>query len=347
MVGKYIAGILREGRMDDGTFLNKNELCRFVKLSRNNEILFLALSLIPHQSEYNGFISELRNKEEKLSKDIAQSIVEITDIFDKKGLKFFTMKSIRSYPYTDDDVDIVIVDRERVPEYAKALIEIGYDFKWNRSVLREPGKWFYVKKDGQGKYSLPKMHLHSCVSWNGIEFFDPASIWKRLRVEHVMNREIRIPSIEDELLIMSAHAFHENSYITIGELLHLRNLLSEAKAIDTEYMIDASKKYNWTLAMRYYFLYADLYYKSLTGEYILTDAFKHKLNIPNTARAVVTRETFPFLLPVSQLLNAYSNKIIKDFCSLKFYEIPREVLSFGIVTWLSRIKNNTRFTKEI
>lgn len=339
----YISDILKEGKLNEDIVLDRDKLSEFLKLSRNNEILYYALSLMDNT---DGFISKLKAEEETLSKQIVQTVTEVTEVFCRKGLKFFPMKTFRSYPYTDDDIDIVMVNRERARTYIDSLQEIGYSFRLNRSVLREPGKRFYVKRDSHAKIKWLKIHLHFCVSWNGIEFLDAAKVWERLRTINILGQEIRVPGIEDELLIISAHAIHENSYITIGELLHLRNLFFQVRTIDTEYMFDVSKRYNWSFALRCYFLYADLYYRHLTGEYLLNQELKQKLNILDTTRTVTTKETFPYFLPVFPLLGTYANKIMKDFYSLNFCKIPREVLSFGVISWLLRLKNNAKFARE-
>lgn len=347
MLQKYVSCILKEAKIDKDIILKREELYRLIGLCRNNEILFYLLLLVTKQASSDKVILRLKSEKEALSNRIAEAATAISEAFNKRDLGFFIMKTFRSYPYTDDDMDIVMADRSRRREYVESLKEIGYEFKPDRSVLREPNKRFYVKKASNGEIQLPKVHLHSRVSWNGIEFLDAASVCKRHRRIDISGSEVKVPSVEDELLITSAHAIHENSYITIGELLHIKNLLSKTERVDTEYIISAARKYNWTSAMKYYFLHADLYYRRFTGERLLNEGLRQGLDIAEVDRTIIIKEDFPYLLPAPQLLGIYSKKVIKDLCSLKLHKIPREVLSFGVVTWLLRMKKKSKFRKKI
>ncbi|MGD2279094.1 MAG: nucleotidyltransferase family protein, partial [Candidatus Omnitrophota bacterium] len=198
---------------------------------------------------------------------------EISEAFKKKNLRFFSIKSFRSYDYADKDLDIVLVDKGRRNEYINTLEGLGFRFLWNRSVLREPYKRFYVKEGVKEGENLPKIHVHFAVSWNGMEFLDSEGVWKRLKSMNVSGREVMVPSPEDEILIMSAHSMYENGYVTVGELLHLKNVLSQSGSIDVERMLEESKRYNWRRGLKSFFALAEAYYGNLTGEELFPDRF--------------------------------------------------------------------------
>jgi len=347
MIKKQISTILRKGKAGKELIENSRELYRFIQYCRNNEFLYYALLLIDERGGLDKGLSILRNKEESLSRNMGSAIGEISRSFKEKGLKFFPMKTFRKYPYTDDDIDIVMADRRRAREYAATLKEIGYKFMPDRSILREPGKRFYVKKNSDHTIELPKIHLHFDITWNGIKFLDAKKVFKRSKSVSISGVDLQVPSDEDELLIMAAHAIYENSYITTGELLHAKEIFANNREIDIEYMLKASNDHNWDLGLRCYFSYAELYHRYFTGIGLLNDLFREKLYIPYIGEIISARESLPYLIPLFSLLGVYSRKVSEDVRSLNLLEIPREVLSFGLVTWLLRFRKGTKFKKEV
>lgn len=310
IIKRRISGILSMQEPFTGAFQEVRAAAGLSKMLENNEILYY---LKPDAEQ-----KLLNEKTLEYYKGISES-------FGKRGLRFFAMKTFRTYPYADGDIDLVLVDRIRKKEYLQVLESLGYKHVFNRSVLRESKKRFFVKINKSGKTQPPVIHVHFTVSWNGIDFLDAETIWSRLRAAEVMDGKVAVPSIEDELLIMAAHSMHENTYITAGELLHLRNLLGQEEKIDIDYMVASSMKYNWHRSLISYFSYAGACYE----------------NFAKSALSVMP----PFFMPASGLLPGYAAKVSKDFFALKFFNIPRELITFGLVIWLFRGKKRAKFRR--
>lgn len=270
---------------------------------------------------------------------------ELSDKFAKKDLRFFAMKTFRSCPYVDTDIDLVLVDRSRRREYIEVLKELGFTNIWNISILREPRKRFFVKIADNGQIRMPIVHVHFTVSWNGIDCLDAYDVWRRLRSIKINGKDIRVPSVEDELLITAAHTMHENTYITMGELLHIRNLLSENKNIDIGHMIAVCKRYNWVLAFKNYVSYAEASYFSITKAALFSPGLIEALDISGDSKIRVDSGAPPFVLPGRILVPGYISKTSKDLIALRWGNIPRELLTFGLVIWLFRKKKLTKFRK--
>lgn len=276
------------------------------KILKRNEIYDYAVSLR----------TELRDK-------IKERYEEVTSIFEKNGLRSFAMKTFRSYPYLDDDIDMVLVDNNRRNEYIALLERAGYKFRFNISMLREPGKAFFVKADNNGNLTRPVIHVHYAVSWNGITCLDAEEVYRRLRKANVMGMTVKLPSYEDEFLIMAAHSIYENTYLTMGELLHIKNIKEESKRLDVDYMIGMARKYNWQNSLKEYMGYTELCYnRIMDGE------------IP------------PFFIPSRSLLKSYAAKVAGDVLSMNIRALPRELLTFCLVIWLYRFKKIVKFKKE-
>jgi hypothetical protein len=268
---------------------------------------------------------------------------EISQILEKRGLRFFVMKTFRSYPYVDSDMDIVLVDKARRQEYMDALRELGFASIWNVSILREPRKRFFVKLSDDGQIKLPIAHVHFTVSWNGIDCLNSDDVWRRLRSMDIRGKCVKAPSVEDELLIMAAHTMHENTYITIGELLHIKNLLSENKNIDIDYMVSVCKKYNWLKAFKIYLSHAEACYFSIAQTPIFPADLKAALNVRAASKIPISGGMPPFILPGKVLAAGYISKVSKDLIGLRLRNIPRELLTFGLVIWLFRKKKLAKF----
>ena len=108
------------------------------------------------------------NKEKRLFHEIESVVCELYDALIKEGLHFIPMKTFREYDYTDYDVDIIIVNKDKSDRYVNVLRKLGYALKRNVSILREPYKRHYVRSDASGVAQKVKVHLHYLVSWNAL-----------------------------------------------------------------------------------------------------------------------------------------------------------------------------------
>jgi len=341
---EHISLIFKEGRIGPGAFRDRNGLSEFIRYCRNNEISYYALLLLRDQGILPPETLGLINKEEELYREMVDTTLYISRALKEENLRFFFMKTFRAYPYTDHDMDLVIVDKDKSPEYIRVINKAGYELHKNRSSLREPGKMFYIRAGSEWTGPLPKLHLHYGVSWNGIRFFDASDIWLRLKPADVRAEKISLPSGEDEILILAAHAVYENGYLTLGELLHIKNILDRAETLDTEYMLKTSKSYNWNSAFKLYLAYANACYKDLTGEYLLNKDLGARLGIPSLS---VKIDTFPYFLPPLSLLAAYGDRLLRDICILRLRWIPRQILNLTLVIWILRLKKRLVFNGGI
>jgi hypothetical protein len=298
------------------------DISRGLGIFKQNELLCGLLvsggNIIPDQAR-------LKEEQGRAISVFHKDMADAARTLDSLRLRYFMMKSVRSYPYTDDDIDLVCAEKDFFGRYADALRSIGYEFKWNRSMLREPGKYFFVKRPGAG----PVIHLHRAVTWNGIEFLDAGTAWERSKTVNINGYPVRVPSVEDEMLILAAHTFHENTYLTAGELLHIKGLRDSLKGRDMnmDYMLAMSERYNWKKAFESYIRIEDAYYRELIA--------------PGRGKRLP-----PYFIPAASLIPAYVSKVLRDILSLKIFRVPREVFTFCVVIWLFRMKKAAKFNAK-
>ncbi|MGB2661577.1 MAG: nucleotidyltransferase family protein [Candidatus Omnitrophota bacterium] len=344
---KYVSGLLSGGKPDYRMIAGGGTFSEAAPFLQDNEVLFQALSSLDEKEKNEPHAASMLSDQDALFERAIDYYSEISEAFKEKGLRFFAMKSFRSYSYADEDLDMVLVDPERREECIETLEELGFEFLWNRSILREPYKRFYVRKSGEGAPFLPKIHVHFAVSWNGMVFLDASEIWERMKTLEIRGREVMVPSPEDEILIMAAHAIGENGYVTIGELLHLKTILRISDKIDIGYVVKSAKKHNWLKGLVSFLLLADSYYKNLTGENLLTGDLGGLTEGLSGAGYDMKGEAPPYFFPAKALSPVYTDKIAKDVCSGRLLQLPRELFTFGLVIWLFRNKKRTKFYRNL
>ncbi len=269
------------------------------------------------------FFVSLQNSYKENEHNRQKLLKEALDLFSAKEIKAFVMKSFLTYPFFDNDIDLVVVD-PMYNESRKILGKERFFFRPNLSNLREPDKHFYEKK----KYNV-FIHLHSEVSWNGIICLDKYTVWERRKEKNIEGVKFYIPSNEDEILIAAAHSIFENYYITFGDLLYVSDLIT--KTTDWEYIFNMAQKYNWRQGLILYLQTLKNLAKIFKFDVIIPDlGFKHDLNDC----------IMPYYYSYSQLIKTYFQKITKDILDCKLKTIPRQLFSYTLVGyfWLYRRK---------
>ncbi|MCK9615616.1 MAG: nucleotidyltransferase family protein [Candidatus Omnitrophica bacterium] len=317
--------------------------CALAKVMKYNEMLYYAILEDDLVGAGRKFPEQVVILERQTLARTFEYLNEITRIFLKNKLRFFAMKTFRSYAYVDGDIDLVLVDRKPKARYLKALVDAGFREKWNISTIRESKKRFYVKEDENNQIALPVIHVHFTVSWNGIDCLNALDVWNRLRTITINGNSIQVPSIEDELLIAAAHTLYENTYITVGELLHIKTLLAGKKDLDMEYMVKMSKRYNWYHSLKFYFKCLEASFVSLTGQELLSKDFKNKFQMEGFTRKTVRCDIIPFFMATRPLIPLYIEKALRDLGSLRLTRLPRELITFCLVIWLYRHKKIAKF----
>lgn len=153
-------------------------------------------------------------------------------------LKLLATQKIDALPMKlysdDDDMDIVIIDKQIHKDAMNLLITNGWSVKNNRSKIRERDKDFFFHPS----FSYVT-HLHQAFSWNTVPYLDSRKLWQRKReIDGLI-----LPSVEDELLIIAAHSLFENQYIKNEELIYGRKLLE--RGFNLRYMKSHAADFHW------------------------------------------------------------------------------------------------------
>lgn len=298
-------------------------LTSVLDLAEANDLLLAAASALDHVPHaYRKRYDECRQLEEN-------TWIVFRDVLDwctGVGLPLLTIKSFLPFPYVDSNIDIVAVNPSRLTEYQRGLGHLGFVRLRNLADVREPNKEMY--RNPLHREGYPKLHLHRAIAWNGVVYLGRNQVWERHRLEDIKGILIPIPSPEDQVLVLAAHAVFENKYITLNELLHCYWLCS--RSLDWNYVYHAAAQHSWLEALRLFLA--------------TTTALGDSLGIQiHTQQSLSSRErlssvSFPFVLPVSKTFKATWSKLWLDVRRGQFEEVPRQLVAYSLVDclWMYR-----------
>lgn len=187
------------------------------------------------------------------------AFTEIRNKFYKHGIEILLIKSDGSFPYESDNLDVLIKPDE-LGKVAKLLREAGY---FELSQARELNKFLF--RNVHTPEVLP-LHIHTRVEWEGTQFADSASLWRRCKVS--FDSKFLVPSPEDCILITAAHLFFEDHEVKLADLFKITSMLGN-HSINWDYMIDHARKIHWDDTFCLIMLLVNLVHEDLFGRSML------------------------------------------------------------------------------
>lgn len=331
-----------------------------VEWAKMNGVLFLIASYLRRGStsvSQEKRIAALYEEQKLLAIKMAEIAHELKVLFEQEGIRLLPIKTFLQFPYVDDDLDIVLVDNERIAECREMLSRNGYHYLKSRSSLREPKKRFYLPRGGDKKGV--RIHLHFAVSWNGVDYLDIKRVWQRRKSIKVQGYKIPIPSTEDEILIMAAHAVHENRYILLGEMLQLKFLVGE-KDIDWNYIMKSAEENNWLAGLYLFLALSNKISTKISCTEVVPEWFLNELSVYSKTLRFIKNSLvshnvfsndayFPIVMPFYITSLTFIDKFFSDLKKKSIKELGREFIAYTLVDWLVfwRFKKDLRRLYEI
>jgi hypothetical protein len=304
---------------------------RVLHLAKANDLLLAVGNALQPAKEGGLFPSAYETSYERaksLEESTHQLIGEVLVAFERAELPLLTIKSFLPFPYADSNIDLVTIEPARVGAYRNVLYELGYKRRFSLADLREPYKRMYQASDQGKNQTYPMLHLHRAISWNGVEYVNLPTIWQRHRLMDVGAIQVPVPSFEDEVLIMAAHAIFENKYIMLKELLYLQWLTEHR--LDWSYIVRSAGSLFWREALEAFLSTA----LALAGG--LNLAIDVKVDLPSPRG--VPRLPLPYLFPFWQTFAVSWEKLRRDLASGHWRILPRQFFSYFCVdsVWMYR-----------
>jgi len=178
-----------------------------------------------------------------------QQVIDFYEIYEKKtlglvddlnyrGFNTVFFKASESLPLDDHNLDLLVKEEER--DACEAFLRKAGFIKVN--FYREPNKTLYRHVKNAEDYLA--IHLHTKISWHGVELVDTRKIWERKNVRRINASDVSFPKPTDHINITIAHRFFESAEITLSDLLAIADDLIKGKA-DIRVSMEMAKAAGW------------------------------------------------------------------------------------------------------
>ena len=190
----------------------------------------------------------------KKQNTMAKTLKLVHSAFEKNAIKYVVFKSLPPFDFTPNDADILVA---------------GKDYKSANNIIKLLGA-----KDIDLYYTNPESEVLTKPSWNGISLDEGMILSRRMKKKMRMGDEeieVFVPSPEDEIVIIAAHALFQHQYTTLGEQLYVMELFKN-NDIDLNYISSITREWHHQfffffdmLVPRWFLFYGETY-KILRGE---------------------------------------------------------------------------------
>lgn len=238
-------------------------------------------------------------------------------------LPVFVIKTFLPFHYIDSNVDVVLAQPEKTAALIKLLDALGFERQYSLADLREPTKKMY--RPINATHSFPRFHLHTAISWNGVEAHHLPGVWERCQTIHIDGQSLKVPSAEDEIIIMAAHALLENKYISLHELIYLHTLMKQQP--DWQAIAQVTQRYGWHWGYQKW------------GSVVSALANALGLASPPFAPAPLPDNwQLPLMLGPQLTFGANWRRLAHDVQTGKWTAVPRQLFSYTFVdaVWMYR-----------
>lgn len=215
----------------------------FKKIFMNN-VDMLVLSRI-YSSSNEAFLFKAKNLCALQQSKVDKTLRLLISLMNLTKVKLLLFKSFSPFPQYKDDIDVYVESYDDF-QLIKHQLE-KRDFNETHVFEKE----CHYDKDG-----YVQIDLHWNISWDflgrggaGPKLFDLAEMWKRKQNFRYKSFNFFTPAIEDELLILCAHSLFQHSYLTLGEIIYIGELI-RLNRVNFEYLLKTSSVYGWELELQ-------------------------------------------------------------------------------------------------
>ena len=162
--------------------------------------------------EEKSKIDRMQDLCKKKQNTMAKTLKLVHSAFEKNAIKYVVFKSLPPFDFTPNDADILVS---------------GKDYKGARNIIK-----LLDVKDIDLYYTNPESEGLTKPSWNGISLDEGMILSRRIKKNMKIGDEkieVFVPSPEDEIVIIAAHALFQHQYTTLGEQLYVMELIKNNK----------------------------------------------------------------------------------------------------------------------
>jgi len=160
-------------------------------------------------------------------------IIRILQLFQDNYLSYILFKCEHIFAGQNKNLDILFATEEDYATAARLLEEQGFAV-WLSEKIEKYKIMYCGFVDVAGSRTFHSIHLHREIAWHGMKALNKKMVFQRKRI---LTPFIIVPSLEDSLLIHTAHIVFENFKITEKEKKYffVLNLQQQLKINNWEY----------------------------------------------------------------------------------------------------------------
>ncbi|MEM5867355.1 MAG: nucleotidyltransferase family protein [Candidatus Aenigmatarchaeota archaeon] len=162
------------------------------------------------------FVLEKSNKRREL---LVRTLKAISRKLGEKNIPFVIIKTIAPFDYGPTDIDIVVrkEDFERTKETLSLIFKVSKSSRKHKAITYQQAR----------QVNMLPIDVHYEISWLGVKFMDGEEILNRKRNLILDGLIIPVPSVVDEILILTLHSVFQHHYTTLGEFFFIYSLLRQ------------------------------------------------------------------------------------------------------------------------
>ena len=236
---------------------------------KNNRLLYRLLSLENTSDlERKCVINELKNtfNELRLSEifytTYKNKVLQLVEKLNQNAINVIFFKATNDLPMDSHNLDVLIKEEDK--NLVESILQkTGFT---KVSFYKEPYKILYRYTKNAEDYIA--LHLHTKISWHGVEVVDKDRIWEKKRKKMVEGTNVYFPDEGSHILITIAHMFFEKAEISLSDVLDVISDLQRSD-VDVKTLFSLARNAGWEDVFSTY-LYAILkLYKNLYGTELL------------------------------------------------------------------------------
>lgn len=222
---------------------------------------------------------------------------------------FIAFKTFYYYPRITNDIDIIVDDSKAV----------------SRHFLRDgwKTKQFLHSNPHFNREGYLKVGIHEKPGWGTKEFMDQEIIWKNTRWINFEGINVRLSSLEVDMMTIIPHIPFEKCYFDLGELLYIYKF---ANNINWSLVKSQAKKYQWYHTLLDVVGYINCFYRGI---------YQKSSPIESSISVVCNVEVkLPYEFPFWRAIRAHIEK-------REFHKLLSSLCGFQIIPYLAgRHKRN-------
>ncbi len=251
----------------------------------------------------NKFVNKLLLKLDKRFNDYLGYLKVAAELFSKNNVKFMFVKSNPPFKGFSNDFDLLIPNKVMYDKSISLLKDINY------SITHKINHEIHCFFDGL------TLDVHNKLGWDGFgnggggfRLLDERLIFSNSKLINFFGIKLRVPKVEDEILILMAHSLFQHHYLSLYEFFYISELIKRNN-IDLDYIKINSSRFGWWQGAKHVLSLVNSKYYSINNNYLLPKSF----SIKNYSVKILDYNSSSFTLKL------YFNKLINDFNLKSFY----------------------------